>query len=139
MKALPIVWQRLVDPAGQTCDRCQLTHEALEKALRKLKAALRPSGIEPVLETKVLDPETFARDPLQSNRVWIAGKPIEEWLSAGVGQSPCCSACGDFQCRTIEIGEAVFEEIPEELFLRAGLIATAQLLGHSVVSGRNER
>jgi hypothetical protein len=45
-----------------------------------------------------------------------------------VGSSRCCEECGDQDCRTIEIGGTTYEVIPEELLLRAGLIAASRLL-----------
>jgi anti-sigma factor RsiW len=42
MKSLPIVWQRLVSPDGQTCDRCSATYQEMQQAVSKLKEALRP-------------------------------------------------------------------------------------------------
>lgn len=129
MRPLPIVWQRLVSSEGQTCDRCGVTHEAVQLAIVKLKDVLAPLGMEPTLETREINEESFKSDPSSSNRIWIAGKPLEEWLSAGVGSSRCCSVCGESDCRTVEIGGTVFEAIPEDLILKGGLIAAAHVLG----------
>ena len=139
MAPLPIVWQRLVDRRGQTCDRCSATFEGLQQAVAQLEEVLRPIGVEPTLETRDIDKESFAADPSQSNRVWIAGKPIEEWLDAHVATSRCCSVCGDAECRTIAVANHVFEAIPSELILKAGLIAAAQLVGpNPQASGKGE-
>ncbi|WP_237216115.1 DUF2703 domain-containing protein [Falsiroseomonas oryziterrae] len=132
MQALPIVWQRLTDAAGRTCTRCQATHDEIQRGMGKLRAALRPLGIEPTLEIREIDRQRFGADPQESNRIWIAGRPVEEWLGAQVGSSPCCSVCGDAECRTVAVEDTVFEAIPEELFLRAALIAA----GHSIRPGR---
>lgn len=129
MKPLRIVWQRLVNFGGQTCDRCGATYDALQRAVAKLKDALGPLGLEPTLEIKEIDEESFKADPSVSNRIWIADRPLEEWLGATVGGSRCCSVCGDSECRTVEVGETVFEAIPEELILKAALVASAQMLG----------
>jgi hypothetical protein len=129
VRPLPIVWQRLVNSGGQTCKRCGVTYEALQRAVAKLKDVLAPLGLEPTLETKEIQEESFKADPSASNRIWIAGMPLEEWLGAGVGSSRCCSVCGESECRTVEVGGAVFEAIPEDLILRAALIAAAQVLG----------
>ncbi len=126
MKTLHILWQRVVNSEGATCDRCQTTREAVEHVLPKLKQVLLPLAIEPVLETRVIDMETFKGKPSESNRIWIEGRPIEEWVGASVGESKCCSVCGDSNCRTLEVGGAAFEAIPEELILKAALIAVAQ-------------
>lgn len=127
MKQLPIVWRRLVKD-GETCARCGSTGRALEAAVAKLAALLRPLDIEPVLERQEIAEETFKANPLESNRVWIAGKPIEAWLNANVGASRCCSVCGDVECRTLEVGGRIYETIPEEQFIAAGLMAASQML-----------
>lgn len=134
MKRMPIMWKRLVK-GGKTCTRCGETHRELEVAVAKLDAALRPLGIEPVLETQVLDEDAFKVNPSESNRVWIAGKSVEEWLGADVGTSRCCSVCGDSDCRTIEVGGRTYETIPEELFIKAGLMAASQLMASASSPG----
>lgn len=128
MTPLHIVWQRLVNSRGQTCNRCGHTYEALQSAVAKLKVALAPLGLEPVLETKEIDEELFKGDPSESNRIWIEGRPMEGWLDATVGASRCCSVCGESECRTIEVEGAVFEAVPEELILKAALIAATRAL-----------
>jgi len=129
VRPLPIVWQRLVNSRGQTCDRCGATYEALQRALAKLKDVLAPLGLEPALETKEIQEESFKADPSASNRIWIAGSPLEEWLGASVGSSRCCAVCGDSECRTVEVTGAVFEAIPEDLIVKAALVAAAHGLG----------
>lgn len=128
MKSLPIIWQRLVSSDGKTCDRCNATHQEMQRAVTKLKEALRPLGIEPTLEIREIDEKSFKANPSESNRIWIAGRPMEEWLGASVGRSRCCSVCGTSECRTVEVGGTTFEAIPEKLFLRAALVASSQLL-----------
>lgn len=122
MKTLTFVWQRLVSN-GQTCPRCAGTGNEVERALQQLQAQLRPLGIEPVLETREIDEAAFKANPSESNRIWIAGKPMEEWLKATVGSSRCCSVCGDSECRTVAVGGSAYEVVPEELLVKAGLIA----------------
>lgn len=129
-KSLPIVWQRLVNSSGQTCVRCEATFEGLKLAVEKLEESLRPLDIEPTVDIREVDIDSFKTDPAQSNRIWIAGKPIEEWLSANVSSSTCCNVCGNSECRTIELGDDVFESIPSDLILKAALIAAAQMVGH---------
>lgn len=131
MKPLCIVWQRFVDSRGETCDRCGATYDALQRAVAKLKDVLRPLGLEPTLEVKEIDEESFKTDPSMSNRIWIGDRPLEEWLGARVGSSQCCSVCGESECRTVEAGGDVFEALPEELILKAALIAAAQMMGPS--------
>jgi uncharacterized protein DUF2703 len=102
MRPLTIVWQRLVTSRGETCDRCGRTFVALQRAVAKLKDVLRPLDLEPTLETIEIQEESFKADPSASNRIWIAGKSLEEWLGARAGSSHCCSACGESECRTVE-------------------------------------
>lgn len=139
MKSLPIVWQRLLDSEGRTCDRCGATQQGLQQAVATLEKVLQPLHIGITLETREIDRDSFTADPSQSNRVWIAGKPLEEWLGARVASSPCCSVCGESECRTIEVGHDVFEVIPSELIIKAALMAAAQLVGSSTPASTGER
>lgn len=128
MKNLSITWQRLVDESGSTCPRCAGTEQEMQRAVERLRAALEPLGVQPVLETREIAPATFMQQPDQSNRIGIGGRPLEDWLGACTGSSRCCDACGDEECRTLEINGASHEVIPEALVVRAGLIAASQLL-----------
>lgn len=127
-QVLPIRWQRLVDEQGRTCDRCGTTEAATEDAVKKLRRALKELNIDVVLEKAALSSSTFSKDPLESNRIWIAGKPIEEWLQATVGKSQCCGTCGDSECRTVTVDGKTYDAIPAELIVKAGLLASAQLI-----------
>jgi hypothetical protein len=126
MKTMTIRWQRLVNDSGQTCPRCHDTGAATLRAFARLGKALAELDIEVQLQTDALGLPLFTKDPLQSNRIWIAERPLEEWLGAAVGQSPCCAACGDVQCRTISLADT-YEAIPEKLIIRAALLAAAGL------------
>jgi hypothetical protein len=125
---LPIIWQRLVSGDGRTCQRCDATYQHLQSAVAKLRDVLEPLNIEPILELREIDEGSFKHNPAESNRIWIAGKPLEEWLAASVGSSRCCSVCGDTPCRTMEVEGAVFEDIPEAVILKAALIAASGLI-----------
>ena len=127
MKTLTIRWQRLVNESGQTCTRCEETGDTVKTAFDKLKKTLAELDIEVELEKEILDFSIFTKDPLQSNRIWIGGKALEEWIGATVGKSQCCDVCGDSECRTISTGQNTFEAIPEDLIIRAGLLAAAEL------------
>lgn len=131
VKVLKIEWQRLVDEKGQTCQRCGSTEKEVQKAFQSLKQSFAPLGIKVTLEKKALDPSACAKDVIQSNRILIGGRTLEEWLGAQVGKSPCgfcCAELGDkVECRTVEIGERVYETIPTNLIIQAGLLAAAEL------------
>ena len=132
MKILKIEWHRLVAD-GQTCPRCRATGEEVERAYRSLEQSLSPLGIKVVLEKHELISEVFQRDPSQSNRLLLNGLPLEEWLGLKVGQSPCCETCGDAECRTLESGGQVYETVPADLIIQAGLRAAAKLVNPQAV------
>ena len=124
---LPIVWQRLLDSEGDTCPRCQDTGDSVQKAYFRLQAILAPLNVEPQLKVISLDEATFEAATTESNRVWFSGLPLEDWIGAQAGSSRCCGACGDSDCRTLDIDGATYEAIPETLLIRAGVIAATQL------------
>lgn len=126
-KILSIIWQRLVTSDGKTCERCGQTYLEMLKAVEILQERLAPVGITPVLRTTMLSESEFKANPAESNRIWIADKPIEEWLEASVGSSPCCDACGEENCRTLAIGNSVYERIPQSLIIEAGMRAAQSL------------
>lgn len=124
---LRIKWKRLISD-GETCPRCGSTEEELGKAVSTLRQSLSPLGIEVVFEKEELSVAEFKKDPLQSNRIWINDRLLEEWIGGGVGHTPCCDVCGPHDCRTVEVGDQVYETIPAEIIIKAGLSAAAQLV-----------
>ena len=127
MKTIVIEWQRLLDEQKQTCPRCGSTEEEVEKAVQELNRLLKQSEIVVNLVKKAIDPASFQKDVLQSNKILIAGKTLEEWLGARTGQSKCCETCGDAECRTVEYADETHEAIPADLIVRAGLISATRL------------
>lgn len=128
---LTVTWQRLVDAKGNTCDRCQATEAAVTEAAQVLQRTLRLTPIRVRLEKKTLTSDQFQQNPLESNRLWLAGRPLEEWLPLKVGQSSCCGPCGDKECRTVSLAGQEFEAVPVALIVKAGLAAAAALLQKS--------
>jgi hypothetical protein len=125
IQILTIQWQRLLIE-DKTCLRCGATEAEVDKAYESLKQSLAPQGIIVALEKKVIDHAAFKKNPSQSNLILIGGRPLEAWLQARTGQSACCGPCGDTECRTIEKEGKIYETIPAELIIQAGLKA-AQL------------
>ena len=128
MKPLSIVWKRLVTE-GQTCPRCGSTQHNVSAAVARLESVLGPLGIQPVLHTEAIDAAAFRAAPAESNRIWIDGQPMEAWLGASAGNSPCCEVCGDLPCRTMQLDGHTYEAIPEELIVKAAMIAAARRIG----------
>jgi len=126
-KVLKIKWQRLISK-GETCPRCGATENELEKAVSILKQSLAPLGIELILEKEELSVAEFKKDPLKSNRILINNRSLEDWLGGEVGHSPCCDVCGPSECRTVEVEGQVYETVPAEIIIKAGLSAASQLV-----------
>lgn len=127
MPTLTIRWQRLLDEKGETCPRCGGTQAEVGKAVRRLRRELSPRGVAVRSEERALTWKDFERDPAASNRIWVAGKPLERRLGARAGASPCCGACGDNDCRTVTVGGRSYDVIPSRLIVSAGLKAAAGL------------
>ena len=126
MKRLMIEWKRLVE-GGETCSRCGDTGEEVRKAATTLRQTLAPLHIEVELEEVEITLADFKKQPLESNRIFINGRSLEEWLDGKTGQSPCCGVCGPNDCRTLVINGRSYEEIPADLITRAGLLAAGSL------------
>ncbi len=84
-----------------------------------------------MLEEREIDRGAFTKEPLQSNQVLIADKPLDYWLGGQTGSSRCCNECGDANCRTLEVEGQSYEIVPESLVVRAGLAAVARLAAPS--------
>jgi hypothetical protein len=105
-----------------------INEEELRKALSTLKQSLAPLGIGVILQKEEIPIAEFRKDPLQSNRIWINNRLLEEWIEGRVGQSPCCDVCGPHNCRTVKAEGQVFETIPAEIIIKSGLLAASQLV-----------
>lgn len=126
-KVVKIKWKRLISK-GETCQRCGSTGEELNRAMSTLKRCLAPLGIKVILDEEELSFSEFKKDPLQSNRIWINNRLLEDWIEGGVGHSPCCDVCEDHDCRTVEVKGHVYEIIPAEIVVKAGLLAASELV-----------
>lgn len=127
MRELRIGWQRLVD-SGVTCPRCAGTGEEVCSATATLTAALAPLGTAVRLDQEVVPLTRFTEAPLESNRILIDGRTLEDWLGGETGQGPCCDVCGSNDCRTVTVDGVVYEAIPADLIVRAGPLASIRLL-----------
>ncbi len=127
MKTLVIEWQRLLNEKKKTCPRCNSTEQEVEKAVLILKKDLASFGIDVMLRKGTIDPATFRKDVLQSNKIVIEGKILEDWLGAKTGKSKCCETCGEAECRTVEYDDQTHEVIPSDLIVRAAFIAASQV------------
>jgi len=117
-RTLTIRWDRLVKD-GSTCPRCDETGSNVEKAISELEGYCKRRGVRIVLEKGEIPEREFLKDPSISNIVTIDGRRLEDWIGGKVGRSRCCDACGDNDCRTIEVEGEVHEGIPVRLIVLA--------------------
>ena len=138
-RAITLRWQRLVDAAGQTCERCGDTQTELQQAARTLRRCLRPLNMNLVLKEAPIDPQTCARDVSESNRIFVDDRPLEDWLGGKVGMSLCGFCCQEMgenvQCRTVTVDDQTYEAIPATLIVRAGLLAAEAALAKQSPKG----
>lgn len=109
--------------------RCETTDEEAEKAASILRQVLKPLGVKVAVEKEELSLDVFRDKPLESNRIWINDVALEDWLQGRVGQSPCCSVCGPYECRYVEVNGRVYEAITADLIVKVGLLAICNLMG----------
>jgi hypothetical protein len=129
--SLSIVWQRYAGADG-ICQSCGAAQHELDEAICTIRHALGPFGIEPRLETRSMTEAQYRAAPEQSNRIWIAGKPIEQWLNGSVWYRPWLSPC-----RIVEIDGTTHVAIPHRLILEAAILAASEsFFEASRVSGR---
>ena len=110
MTQLPVSWQRLIGADGRTCQGCDATHQHRQSAVAKMKDALKPLHVEPILARRETAGRPVKDKPAESNRIGTACKPVT--CAAGVGNSCGCSVCGATNFRTMKIKGAVFKGTP---------------------------
>lgn len=126
-KIVKIKWKRLISK-GETCPRCGVTEQEIEKAVSTLKQSFAPLGIGVILEKEQISDTEFQKNPRQSNKIWINNRLLEDWIGGKVGQSPCCDVCGPHDCRTVQIQGQIYDSIPSEIIIKACLLAASQLV-----------
>jgi len=123
---LEIIWQR-VSVGAETCERCGDTGDNVRRAVARLGEVLASRGIEVALTQKVLPPFAVA----ESNRIFFDGAALEDLLGAEVVMNHCQSCCdllgAQTDCRALRLEGREYEALPEELIVRAGLLAAKAL------------
>ena len=118
MNKISVEWKHF-DKEGKTCSRCSGTGKNIINIISKIKKEL---GIEILFKETKLPEERMA----ESNEILINGVLLENLIPnirTGENKCPSCSELIDqpdsCNCRTLNQGEKVFEEIPAELIERA--------------------
>lgn len=118
MNKISIEWKHF-DKEGKTCERCSGTGSNLLKAIAKMQKEL---GVKiSFKETKLLEERMS-----ESNEIIIDGAFLENLIPDIKTEENKCPSCGDLigqpescNCRTLNQGEKVFEEIPIEMIEQA--------------------
>ncbi len=132
---LEVLWQRVTVDA-QTCERCGDTGGSVRRAVERLRQVLAPRGMAVALTEKTLPPFAVA----ESNRVFLGGVALEQLLGAEVLLNHCASCCellgAQTDCRALRLEGRVYEALPEELIVRAGLLAAQALAANTAAARR---
>ena len=99
MISLPIIWQRLVSSDGKTCDRCDATYQAIQRAFNTLKETLRPLGIEPTLKRARSTNNHSRPTPLSPTEFGLREDP---WRNGLVQESEAAGAVLCAATRSVE-------------------------------------
>jgi len=123
MNNLSIEWRHF-EAAGQTCQRCADTGEALSGVIEALTRELAAEGIGVSLTETCL----LASSMAQSNMLLFNGVPLEDLLDDVAVSANECSSCScltgeDTVCRTLVYKGETCEDIPAELIHKAALKA----------------
>ena len=118
MNKISIEWKHF-DKEGKTCERCSGTGSNLLKTISKIQKELR-------IEISFKETKLPEKRMSESNEILINGVLLENLIPnirTGENKCPSCSELIDqpdsCNCRTLNQGEKVFEEIPAELIEQA--------------------
>lgn len=125
---LEIKWRRPVS-GGEPHPLYTPAEEEILTAVSLLESSLSPLGIEVSFVKEELSAGQFENDPLESNRIWINGRRLEEYVLAETKKSPCCGGCGSSGCGPGEAAGPARETSLAELIVQAGTEAASKIAG----------
>ena len=118
MKELKIEWKHY-DKEGETCTRCNRTGDNIKTALSVISKDDSYKNIKIDYKETILE----ANKMPDSNTILINGQKLEDILNARASENYChscsCLAGSGTNCRTIELNDKSYEDIPKELILEA--------------------
>ena len=127
-----IRWKRLVDAnTARTAPAHLAAEKELDAAIATLKASLQPMGVDVVVQKVALSHEQFVKDPTRSNRIWINGAAIEMYLPEGKSEVQQDTQTS-LPYRTVEFAGASFRDVPQQMIVKAGLIAAGDSVKQSL-------
>ncbi|OGW67640.1 MAG: hypothetical protein A3H49_02810 [Nitrospirae bacterium RIFCSPLOWO2_02_FULL_62_14] len=123
MKNLHIEWKHY-EKDGTTCERCGDTGQSLKQAVEKLRGELAGRNIGLTFTETILSEQ----DIPVSNSILFNGAPLETLIPGAKTSENHCRSCSELtgretRCRTVEVGNALYEALPEALIRQAALQA----------------
>ena len=123
-RTLVIRWQHAVCQNDNPCERCINTPIEIQRAFDDLKSSLAGLGITVTMEEKKIKDH--------DDRLFINDHDVIDLLK-GERTKTACANCFDDKgnprtCTSLKLGEDVFEVIPAELIIKAGLVAASELM-----------
>jgi hypothetical protein len=128
---LVIEYQKADSDACMACKNTGATDANIKQALDRLTRQLAAKGIRVELVEKKAVTDT-SKPEIASGQVWMGDVPVETWLGAST-DAKHCPACptgptGHGHLRkTLIIDGQVYDPIPVDLMVRAGMSAAKQL------------
>jgi len=128
---LTVEWQKADSDACLGCKNSGAREQDIKKAFDELSRKLAAKGIRVELVEKKAVVDT-SKPEMASGLMWVGNEPVESWLGAST-QSKVCPACptgprgyGHLH-KTLIVDGQVYDPIPVDLMVRAGLSAADQL------------
>ncbi len=123
MNTLHIEWKHY-EKDGATCTRCGDTGQTLERAIEKMCRELAERNIALTFTETILSEQ----DIPESNTIFFNGVPLEALIPGAKTSENRCRSCSELtgretRCRTVEVGDARYEAVPETLIRQAALRA----------------
>ena len=123
MKTMHIEWKHYAKD-GTTCERCSDTGQSLEQAIGKMRGELAGRNIALSFTETILSEQ----DIPVSNSILFNGVPLETLIPGAKTSENHCQSCSELtgretRCRTVQVGDAHYEALPEALIRQAALKA----------------
>lgn len=123
MKTLHIEWKHL-EKDGATCERCGHTGQSLTQAIEKMRGELAGRDIALTFTETILS----EHDIPKSNSILFNGVRLETLIPGAKSSENHCQSCSELtgretRCRTVEVGNVLYEALPAALIRQAALLA----------------
>jgi SAM-dependent methyltransferase len=123
LNTLHIEWKHY-EKNGVTCTRCGDTGQTLNQAIQNLHEELARRNITLTFSETILSEQ----DIPESNSIFFNGAPLEALIPGAKTSENHCRSCSELtgrhtQCRTVEVGDALYEAVPETLIRQAAFRA----------------